>query len=645
MRTRAIATLLLIGATAALASPTDLDPSFGVGGKVVTPLTVGIFSVAGAALQPDGNLVVAGSVGQTFVARYLPDGTLDASFGSGGLASAPAASEARATAMALRPDGRIVVLGTAPTVISPTETGLGWMLTQFAADGSLDATFGTGGVVTLPLPPTNELPTAVVVLPDGNLVAAGNVVTDASASSYALQLRRFLPDGSLDATFGTGGTVTTSFGASDTAAAMVRQPDGAIAVAGATRLPPTGNPLLSVVEQVQLLRFLADGSLDATFGVGGRVVTAFDGFATSRGGALALQPDGALVVGGTATFLVLDNPYYSLELFWYEPRLALARYLPNGNLDPGFGSGGTVTARLGTTGRTDRAHYTFHEGATASRLAIQADGAILAGGVYGNSSHFGIARFHADGSFDPTFGACGTATTGFGDGGIRNTDVTGNPLAGLLIQADGRLLAAAGTSVQSPAFGWAFGVARYSGSAMACQPATSRRASISLRKAFPTVRTPFLFSEGKFSWRWVGSVPGGLTDLGDPTTTSDVTACLIDASGSTPFVVEVEASAGQTCGTAPCWKSRASGFSYADGFGAPDGVGKAKLRVSRAGVGSMSFQGPARTDFVPHYVGPDLPLVPPLTLRIKRSDGPQCWQATFSTVKPNTATKVAAHSD
>jgi uncharacterized delta-60 repeat protein/uncharacterized repeat protein (TIGR01451 family) len=251
-----------------------------------------------------------------------------------------------------------------------------------AAPGALDPTFGTGGEVTTDFGGSDTV-RAVAVQTDGKIVAAGL----SGAGDFALA--RYNVDGSLDSTFGSGGKVTTDFGGFDAAFGLVVQPDGRIVAAGQGG---GGN--------FALARYNADGSLDPTFGSGGKVTTAI-------GGALgvALQPDGKIVAvggGGPASDFVA------------------ARYNPDGTLDTSFGSGGVVTTDLGP-----------FEAATA--VVIQADGKIVATGST-SSGNFALVRYNADGSLDASFGSGGIVTTNFGFSSSFG--------GALVIQADGKIVAA-----------------------------------------------------------------------------------------------------------------------------------------------------------------------------------------------------------
>ncbi len=225
-------------------------------------------------------------------------------------------------------------------------------------DGSLDPTFSTDGKVTTDFAGGFDEAFAVALQPDGKIVAAGGAVVGSSPFDFALT--RYNPDGSLDPTFGTDGKATTDFGGTDEALAMALQPDGKIVAAGQAF---TGSSPDFAVD-FAVARYNPDGSLDSTFGTGGKVTTDFAGFDAAR--AVALQPNGKIVAAGGSSF-----------------DFAVARYKKHGSLDPSFGPGGKVT--------TDFASSTD----VARAVALQPDGKIVAAGdaATGTSFDFALARY------------------------------------------------------------------------------------------------------------------------------------------------------------------------------------------------------------------------------------------------------------
>ena len=307
-----------------------LDPTFGSGGKRVVDFGSDDESVHGAALQPDGKIVLAGDSrlqpavvrlkangaldtsfdgdgkklfswgaigrvtavviapngkillggfsgpegGNIQVARMTAKGALDTTFGAGGIATVDFGGTEFGEAIARQADGRILVVG--------RSSAGGAVVARLRATGALDPDFGSGGRVTLP---GGGSLSAVLVQPDRNIVVAGN-----AGGSAMMTVTRLKPDGSLDATFGSGGTTTVAFGSlANLLGGAARRPDGKIVIAGYTQ---DG-------EDVAVARLNAGGSLDATFGAAGKATVDF-GVATF-GNAVALAPNGRIVVAGQKT--------------------------------------------------------------------------------------------------------------------------------------------------------------------------------------------------------------------------------------------------------------------------------------------------------------------------------------------------------
>lgn len=329
---------------------------------------------------------------------------LDPTFGSAGAAFADFGNGSgdRALAVAIAGDGKILVAGAA---------GFDGGIARFAADGTPDPAFGSGGVVTVPVFLFASFD-AVAAQSDGKVVAAGTV-SDGGSGDFLLV--RLNTDGSFDATFGSGGVVQTDLagGSHEGARAMALQADGKIVLAGFSGL----NPFRFVV-----VRYDTDGSLDPTFGTGGVTITAFpDG--STIGNAVAIQPDGKILVAGE---LYIDDNHR---------RFALARYGADGQLDPGFGAGGLVTTEV------VRKPPSGVSWAVAQTLALQPDGKILAAGWaarFGLRLHFAVTRYAPDGTLDRRFGRRGIRTTSF----LRSTEAQVSIVYALSVLADGRIVAA-----------------------------------------------------------------------------------------------------------------------------------------------------------------------------------------------------------
>ena len=249
-------------------------------------------------------------------------GDLDPTFGTGGVVETAIGSAASARAMVLQPDGKIVLA-------EQCVPGRDSRVARYSPDGRLDPTFGTGGFVTGP----EGTALAVAIQPDGRIVTAGrNNNTD-----YVMTVTRYLPNGNIDSAFGSGG-VAARFLPGD-ANAVAIQADGKILVAGGSPDPNMGSS-----NEFTLIRFLSGGTPDPDFGSNGVVRTRVGSSDTAWG--LALQANGKIVAGGSGG---VD-----------ELRMAIARYEPNGELDPTFGANGVVTRFSRRAVRSGDVHRARH---------------------------------------------------------------------------------------------------------------------------------------------------------------------------------------------------------------------------------------------------------------------------------------------
>jgi uncharacterized delta-60 repeat protein len=370
--------------------------------------------------------VLVGALGLLFSAAGLREskaaaGDLDPRFGNGGKALTDfSGNDDYAFAVAMQPDGKIVAAG--QSGVYPLFHSA---LTRYNKNGRLDQTFGSGGKVVAALDAGGDGLDALAIQPDGKIVTAGSLIHDNFTVGFILA--RFNTSGTLDQSFGNNGSIVTTFGDSSAEGhAVVVQADGKIIEVG-----ESGAGSYSALNDFALARFNADGSVDQSFGNGGKIKTHFPGvFNTgSRGLDAVLQPDGKLLVAGT----------YKNEGTYAE--FALARYNTNGTLDTTFGSAGKVTTFIASAD------------AIAFALALQADSKIvLAGYTAGfRNGDFALARYNSDGTLDQSFAT----------GGIVTTDLFGTTddiAYGLLIQRDGKLIAA-GRTGQYPSFD--FGLVRY----------------------------------------------------------------------------------------------------------------------------------------------------------------------------------------
>jgi uncharacterized delta-60 repeat protein len=358
--------------------------------------------------QADGKIVASGyattaQAQRDFaLARYNANGTPDLNFGIEGKLTTNFSFRnfAHAYGGVVQPDGKIVAVG------GFTRFNDGFLLTRYDDQGRLDQGFGTGGRVTTTFGSGSGAAHAVLLQPDGKIVVIGSVSYNGTGNE-AVALARYNRNGSFDQTFGTGGKIITHFdGGYNTgsrANTVALQADGKLLVAG-TFKPDTG-----VAARFALARYDADGSLDQSFGTGGKFSNSL-GVADAFAFAHAILPDGRIVLAG---------------YFWtgsHNHDIALARYTPNGSLDTTFGNSGQVITDL--FGTTDDIAY---------GLTLVPGGKLLAVGHTGQYPNFKLAlvRFNGNGQLDQTFGNAGKVQTIIG---------TSSNAYAAAVQADGRIL-------------------------------------------------------------------------------------------------------------------------------------------------------------------------------------------------------------
>lgn len=336
-----------------------LDPTFGNGGLVTTAAGTQAVAGA-AVVQPDGRIVTAGETqdgtggAMMISARVNPDGTPDQGYGTDGVVLVDIDRSAVANTLALQPDGRIVLVGAGK---DPSTKALMFSAVRLLADGTRDASFGTDGVVTVPIG-RMSIANAVAVQPDGRIVLAGGAIDGSAvgatllgtgalafgsagfgntpvgsgigssaltgttfAAGTVFAATRLLPDGKVDPSFGTGGVVKVAKPTGE-AWGLALQPDGRIVLGGGA---DDGGTVVYAAA-----RLTPDGALDDGFGDHGIVRTPIG--QKAFGDAVALRPDGRILVAGSA----------------FTDRLVAAAVslLPDGRPDPAFGQAGTALLEL-----------------------------------------------------------------------------------------------------------------------------------------------------------------------------------------------------------------------------------------------------------------------------------------------------------
>jgi uncharacterized delta-60 repeat protein len=356
-----------------------------------------------------------GKVDTTLV-RYNPDGSLDATFGAGGIVVRSLhSSEDQATAVALVGD-KILVGGWV--------AGKPWddfVLSRFNANGTLDQTFGSSGKVVTSFGSAPDLAQALAVQGDGKIILAGT-------TSGQFAVARYHPNGTLDASFGKRGRLTIDVGESlNSGNHSYRSMD--LALSG-DRIVLVGWPSSAGSGNVCVVQLTSAGKLDSTFGTGG-VVRLAEGFSTS----LAVQPDGKLIVA-SRTYLNLD-----------QSDIRVTRLLANGSPDAGFGIGGTAFLQMSKSARP-------------SSVEVDPLGRVVLGGweaATGETGRFFVARFTAGGAVDTSFGVDGVGTPG----DLLPAWGTRSPAA-LALQEDGKIVLVGEVKVGTD---YRFAAARFEGDA------------------------------------------------------------------------------------------------------------------------------------------------------------------------------------
>lgn len=389
--------LTIAASYTANAQPGSLDNTFGTGGKVTTTFGTADDYGNSVAIQSDGKIVVAGisKPGTNFdfaLVRYNSDGTLDNTFGTSGKVTTDfGGADDRGNSVAIQLDGKIVVAG---------QTNADYALVRYNSNGTLDNTFGSSGKVVTDFSSNSDYGNSVILQPDGKIIVGGQSV----GNNWDFSMARYTSNGTLDNTFGISGKITMDFhlgGYSyDYGGFVTLQPNGKILLAGSA---------YDTVHYFGLLRYNSNGSVDNTFGTGGKVCMTFGG-SDLEGRAVAVQADNKIVMAGWSNIGV-------------HQAFALARFDTIGNLDNTFGTGGKVTTVIGTAN------------AGAYSMVIQADGKIiLAGHSYNYYDDFTVVRYNSDGSLDNTFGSSGKVVTNF-----ANHD---DGIFGIALQGDGKIVVA-----------------------------------------------------------------------------------------------------------------------------------------------------------------------------------------------------------
>jgi uncharacterized delta-60 repeat protein len=422
------AVVVIASSTLTLAQAGHLDRTFGTGGIFTTNFTQSDATMdIAVAIQSDGKIVLGGSTpGGAALARLNTNGTLDSSFGTGGIVNNSFGNVLGLVfGIAIQPDGKIVA-GAAGFV--------GGSVGRFNRDGSVDTSFGTGGfAVSKSLDSGPGIRSALALQADGKILVTG-----------AGLMGRYTAGGQLDSTFGSSGFAPLT---SQIATAMALQSDGKILVTTGLGAPTElfSSPYLPGPQAGAIARYNTNGKLDKTFGVSGQAAC------VDSAAAIAIQSDGKIVVAGVIPSKLMTLTSGGITFADNQIGFGLVRYNSDGSVDSSFGTAGGVATGFGNK----------FPAASAFALAIQSNGEIVVAGQAGQgnqnfaSSSFALARYTTGGQLDTSFGTKGKVITPIGQGNISF-------VSAMALQSDGKIVAAgnSGPPAQS-SFVDNFAVGRY----------------------------------------------------------------------------------------------------------------------------------------------------------------------------------------
>jgi uncharacterized delta-60 repeat protein len=361
------------------------DNTFDKDGKLIDSIKSGYTIFKSSAFQKDGKLVVTGRTwnGSNFdfaIARYNTDGSLDNTFSSDGAQTTDFGSkDDYANLVAIQSDGKIIVAGSSGKSKSGNLDSTNISIARYNTNGSLDNTFNTDPRLKNAFSETGDQANAVVIQSDGKIVIVGTVYDDGySYEGNVFAVARLNVDGSLDKTFDKDGKQTFVFSDDDAveegyATSVAIQSDGKIVVGG---ISGGYDAFISVA------RLNTDGSLDDTFGLGGK---ANGGFLDNQSHiSVAIQSDGKIVAGGYSYYRGYGDNFIS-------------RFDTNGKLDSSFSDDGREFTSL-----ENNPDYPYSD--FTNLVAIQSDGKIVVSGA-------AITRYSANGTLDSTFGNNGIQAT------------------------------------------------------------------------------------------------------------------------------------------------------------------------------------------------------------------------------------------
>lgn len=359
-------------------APGTLDTSFG-GGRVMLPAGESDDYGNAVAVQPDGKIIIAGRGAENYtdfaLVRVDRDGTVDTSFGNLGRVLTDFGGSDTIYAIALQPDGKIVVGG----VTTTTATKSDFALARYLPNGQLDPDFGEQGKVTTVLGADADTAYALVIQSDGKIVLGGDS-NRGGETGLDFALVRYLPNGSLDTDWSEDGIATAAIAggnARDSVYALALQ-----TINGQERIVAAGGE-----GDFLLTRFLPDGTIDNSFNFDSGTIQWIFNSTIGAARALAITPDNRIAVAGHS-----------------QHDFAVVRLTQDGYLDETFNDDGKLLTQVSTTNWDE-----------AQAIAVEADGKlVVAGWAYeggGSAGNFALVRYNTNGTLDTSFGGTGIVVT------------------------------------------------------------------------------------------------------------------------------------------------------------------------------------------------------------------------------------------
>lgn len=386
----ALSIVVTLIATSALASPGELDVTFDFDGKIITDFFGGTDIGSNLVVDTEGKILIGGaastsSINDNFaLARYNNDGTLDATFGKQGKVTTNKIADNTFVddgidGFGLQSSGKIIACGRARQGLNA-----GMALLRYHNNGSIDDSFGSGGHVFTPDASEENQPLALAIDESNRIIVVAAAFTkDFTSSLFAVF--RYHADGMPDETFGLHGKVTTRITAGTNVPRAVKVDNNGLIVVGG----------FSGHSKFVVARYNTNGTLDTSFGIAGIATIYFNNNGVDTLNALALQPDGKIVVGGDVQVGSIGG-LRSVDF-------GLARLNSNGQLDTSFNHTGKQIT-----------YFVQPAASSLWALAVQDDGKIVAVGDASIVKALGVARYNTDGTLDESFGEQGKQVTIFG---------------------------------------------------------------------------------------------------------------------------------------------------------------------------------------------------------------------------------------